>query len=221
MRSRFDVVVEEIHCASRLFRIAMVRQPEKLLDAITTAEFAHDERLPYWAELWTSALVLAERVLGDTALRGADVLELGCGLGLAGIAAAQAGADVTMTDYDQDALLFARWNAAANLDAEALARVHILPLDWREPLGKRFDRIIGADIVYERRHFIPLLSFFSAGLNPGGTVLLTEPDRKMGDDFFAVAREQGFQVSAEHVTVQRRGRPATVRLVSLQPGRNQ
>jgi len=94
MRSRFDVSVEMVRVGAGEFRVASVRQPEKLLDTISTTEFAVDERLPYWAELWTSAIVLAERVLNDQTMRGTKVLELGCGLGLVGLAAAKAGADV-------------------------------------------------------------------------------------------------------------------------------
>jgi predicted nicotinamide N-methyase len=219
MASRFDVAVEDVPCAARHFRIAMVHQPEKLLDAITSEKFAEDERLPYWAELWTSALALSDRLLHDPDLQGADLLELGCGLGLAGIAAATAGARVTMTDYDQDALMFARWNALTNLDATAMERVSIAPLDWREPPVRLYDRIIGADIVYERRHFAPLLSFFEAALKPAGSVLLTEPDRSIGDDFFAAAGDRGFRVSIERLPWERRGRTSTVRLVTMQPRR--
>jgi len=210
-------MVEDVPVGAHQFRIASVRRPEKLLDAITAEEFLRDERLPYWAELWTSAIVLAEKILGDTAVRGKGVLELGCGLGLAGIAAARAGADVTMTDYDQDALLFARWNAAVNLDSVAAGHAQILPLDWREPAVIRYDIILGADIVYERRHFAPLWQFFSASLKPGGRVVLGEPARQIGDDFLEQAHEQGFSLSVEPVQVHRRGRASTVRVVTLRP----
>ena len=135
MRSRFDVAVEELCVGAHHFRIASVRQPEILLDAIAPAEFAVDERLPYWAELWTSALVLAEKILSDDAVAGLSVLELGCGLGLAGIAAAKAGAHVTLTDYDEDALMFARWNALTNLGASTAGRIRICSMDWRQAPG--------------------------------------------------------------------------------------
>jgi predicted nicotinamide N-methyase len=218
MRSRFDVMVEDVPVGAHQFRIASVRRPDKLLDAITAEEFLRDERLPYWAELWTSAIILAQHVLGDPAVRGKSVLELGCGLGLAGIAAARAGADVTMTDYDEDALLFARWNAAVNLDASTAERTQILPLDWREPAAVRYDIILGADIVYERRHFAPLWKYFSGALKPGGRVVLGEPGRQMGDDFLAQAPELGFCLRVDPVQVYRRGRASTVRVVTLRAG---
>jgi ETFB lysine methyltransferase len=215
MRSRFDVMVEDVSIASHRLRIATVRHPEDLLDAITIEEFAKDERLPYWAELWTSALVLSERLLRDKAMRSVRVLEIGCGLGLAGIAAAQAGAHVDTTDYDRDALMFARWNALTNLSPDALARVHHALLDWREPPGSSYKYIIGADIVYERRNFEPLLKLFGSALKTGGSVLLAEPDRSIGSDFFAVARDRGFCVDIETTPCERRGRTSTVRLAVL------
>jgi predicted nicotinamide N-methyase len=217
MRSRFDVSVEMVRVGAGEFRVASVRQPEKLLDAITTTEFAVDERLPYWAELWTSAIVLAERVLNDQTMHGTKVLELGCGLGLVGLAAAKAGADVTMTDYDPDALMFARWNMLANLSASDAGHVSIRPLDWREAPGDRYDMILGADIVYEQRHIVPMMTFLTAAAKPGGRILVAEPGRRIGDDFMEYVGHCGGDVTIEKIHVHRRGRSSTVRLLTIRP----
>lgn len=218
MQSRFDVAVEELELGPNRFRIASVRHPEKLLDTISAEEFAVDERLPYWAELWTSAIVLAGRVLTVAGLRGMRVLEIGCGLGLAGIAAAKAGASVTMTDYDEDALMFARWNVLANLDSDEMRRVRLQPMDWRRPPAGRYDVILGADVVYERRHVAPILSCIGAALNPGGHALIAEPDRRIGDEFVAEAGRSRLRVGIERVSTERRGRVSTVRLFIVRPG---
>ena len=84
--------------------------PANADDLISEDDYVKDERLPYWADLWPSAQILAEEVR-TMRLAGQRVLELGCGLGLVSIAAAMAGADVVATDYYDDALLFARANA--------------------------------------------------------------------------------------------------------------
>ena len=112
---RYDTRTETVTVGNRTLSIQSVRDTNALLDAIDPATFMEDERLPYWAELWPSAIALARWVSRYPGLEGKRVLELGCGLGLSGIAAAAAGARVTMTDYDEDALLFARFNAALNL----------------------------------------------------------------------------------------------------------
>src|SRR3954470_19143175 len=60
--------------------------PDALIDE---AAFDRDEFMPYWAELWPAAIVLAE-ALPD--VRGLRVVELGCGLGVTSLVAAANGA---------------------------------------------------------------------------------------------------------------------------------
>lgn len=71
---------------------------------------------PHWATLWQGSVALAEEVLSNPALvRGKRVLDLGTGLGLAGIAAGLAGAEeVVLTDREPRALYCALCAAAAN-----------------------------------------------------------------------------------------------------------
>ena len=78
--------------------------PANADDLISEDDFVRDERLPYWADLWPSARILAEE-LAVMRLRGQRVLELGCGLGVVAIGAVIGGADVTATDYYEDATL--------------------------------------------------------------------------------------------------------------------
>jgi len=120
--------------------------PDALLDEDA---FARDEFLPYWAELWPAATALAA-ALPDVA--GLRVVELGCGLGLPSLVAAARGADVTASDWAEDAIELLRENAARNgLALRAEVR------DWREPWPERFDVAIAADVLYERRNVEPLL----------------------------------------------------------------
>jgi predicted nicotinamide N-methyase len=120
--------------------------PDALLDE---AAFARDEFLPYWAELWPAATALAA-ALPDVA--GLRVVELGCGLGLPSLVAAARGAEVTASDWAEDAVELLRENAARNgLDLRAEVR------DWREPWSERFDVVLAADVLYEHRNVEPLL----------------------------------------------------------------
>ncbi len=196
LAARYDIVRREINVGAAAFSLYAVRDTNRLVDAIDPATFAIDERFPYWAELWPSALELAQWVGADADMRGKAVLEVGCGLGLAGIAAAKAGANVTMTDYEEEALMFAEVNVTANLSPEERARVALRHLDWRTPpSGEQYELVIGSDVVYERRNFAPLLALLRQVLVPGGYALLTEPGRRIGADFFAVAAAEGFTVS--------------------------
>ncbi len=204
--TRFDVVTQEVRSAPYCWNLLAVRDTNRLLNEISPAQFEADGRLPYWADLWASAPVLAGHLRRRPGIAGRDLLELGCGLGLAGIAAAQAGASVTMTDYEDDALEFARYNAALNLTPEEFARVTFRKLDWRRPdLPQTFDVIAGADIAYDRTSFEPLLSLVRMMLRPGGVFLLTDPRREIGRDFILRASGRGFTANGLPVPVTHRG----------------
>jgi predicted nicotinamide N-methyase len=195
---RYRPVERTVYAAGREFRLLAVADTNALLDEIEPAAFADDERLPYWADLWTSGLALADYCLRLPSIRGMSILELGCGLGLAGIAAASAGARVVLTDYEPDALAFTRCNVERNLPgALADGRVTVDLLDWRSTgRGPRFDRILGADIAYERRNFLPLLRTLDLLLDASGTAVFTDPGRAIGADFAVLAELRGFRVNA-------------------------
>jgi methylase of polypeptide subunit release factors len=79
---------------------------------------------------------LSRHVARHLALDGQHVLELGCGLGLVGVVAALQGARVLCTDYEADALAFARHNARHN----HCKQVRFRQVDWRAPaLRRRYD----------------------------------------------------------------------------------
>jgi len=219
LSDRFDPVIHDVSLGGHTFRILTVRDPDALLESITPEAFAVDERLPYWAELWTSSFALARVCLEEESLEGRTVLELGCGVGLAGIAAARAGATVMLTDYEKDALTFARWNTDTNLSPGQRLRVTLRHCDWRTPGSPGvFDVLLGADIVYERGVFSPLLHVFRQTLAPGGYALLAEPDRAPGRDFFAFAAQEGFVVDTRSMAVERRQRMTSVTIARIRRG---
>lgn len=112
-------------------------KPRNADDLISEADYVKDERLPYWADLWPSsetlaAYLLAQRVhlamvpaVARAAAEGVAprLIELGCGLGLPTIAALQVGFDVLATDYYDDALPFAVYNAAHNVGRQPSTRM--------------------------------------------------------------------------------------------------
>src|SRR6188472_1881023 len=105
---RFRTATREIEIGGRRIPLFM---PANADDLIREDDFVRDERLPYWADLWPSARILAEE-LTIMRLAGQRVLELGCGLGVVAIGAVLGGAEVTATDYYEEATLFASVNVA-------------------------------------------------------------------------------------------------------------
>ncbi|KAL3132844.1 hypothetical protein ABBQ38_006769 [Trebouxia sp. C0009 RCD-2024] len=89
------------------------------------------DRDPYWCRLWPSAVALAQLILQQPELvKGKRVCDIGCGLGLAGIAAALAGArEVVMLDRETLALQCALLSAqACGLDSVEAHTLHPSPL---------------------------------------------------------------------------------------------
>jgi predicted nicotinamide N-methyase len=166
--------------------------PANADDLISEDDYVKDERLPYWADLWPSAQILAREVR-EMRLAGERVLELGCGLGLVAIGAALAGAQVTATDYYDDAIQFATLNVAEATGQTIEARM----VDWTampSDLG-RFDVVLTSDVLYEPRYAGLVASAIAATLRRGGEAIVADPGRIACPDFLNECRAIGLVVS--------------------------
>lgn len=157
-----------------------LRHPADAEALISEADFERDERLPYWADVWPSARVLADVLSARGAGRG-RLLELGCGAGLVAAAAARLGWDVTATDYYDDATHFARWNAWVNSGRE----IAVATVDWRDlpPTLGHFDVVVASDVLYERPYGALVARAIRATLGRGGVALVTDPGRVGAEGF--------------------------------------
>ncbi len=172
-----------------LFKVANIDQ---LLDEAADQLVPSPDDIPYWSELWPSALALAQFILREVDFSGQTVMELGCGLGLAGLAAGKKGATVIYTDMKEDALRLAELNWLHNLQTPVTTRV----LDWRNPpenLGVPV--LLAADVAYETRLFPVLIHTFQQLLLPDGVIWLSEPNRQVAREFFKQLREAGFHAT--------------------------
>ena len=170
-------------------RMTRVADAEALLAEIEPISFAEDERLPYWAELWPSAVALSHYLVRHLDLEGRRVLELGCGLGLVSVVAALQGARVLCTDHQEAALAFARRNTRDN----GCRGVRFQLVDWCCPaLRRRYDCILAADVIYEARSFAPLVALLQRYLARGGMAIIAEPGRVNASPFFSLLKQRGF-----------------------------
>jgi predicted nicotinamide N-methyase len=191
LRRRFRVTETDIPIAGRTLSIL---HPESAEDLIDERDFDLDERLPYWAELWPSARVLAEHV-GTMPGAGRSLLELGCGSGLVASCASLAGFKVTVSDYYEDALLFARVNVRRNGGRSARGML----LDWRNlpPRLGRFDAVVASDVLYERPYGALVARVLDATLRPDGVALIADPGRVGRSDFVRALGPLGLRVVAQ------------------------
>lgn len=195
-----------------------VANGDELLDELLKKGEAHedvvDERIPYWADLWPASVGMAGYLLeGSSVQAGQEVLELGCGLGLAGMAARQQGAEVLLTDYLEAPYPIIRLNWLLNLKQEP----RFEQMDWRSPrLERRYDWIIAADVAYEARAFEPLMAAFAQLLKPDGKVLISEPGRAVARAFVENFQQHGYQVTHQQRTLPFRGIVSRIHLYELQ-----
>ena len=185
LERRFDVLRETIDVGVARFDVI---RPRDYDDLISEADYVKDERLPYWADIWPSSLVLSARLLEERG-DGRRLLELGCGAGLVTLAAMQAGFEVTATDYYEDALHFTRANAWRALGREPAVRM----VDWRTfPAGlNNFDVVVASDVLYERPYATLVAEAIERSLAPRGTAIVADPGRIAAPDFLAAAPECG------------------------------
>lgn len=242
---RYETVTVSVSIGGLSFPFTRIADPDRVLDEVAdeadrreklTGRREADEQLhlPYWAELWDSATGIAEFLAkSDTtspiltspeAPRGGSgspflylpkssftILDLGCGMGLSGTVAAALGANVTFADLEPSALLFARLNSIP-----WRRRVRTRQLNWRTArLDRRFDLILGADILYERAQWESLEPFWRGHLAEGGTVLLGEPGRQTGDLFVDWIAARGWSLERFEQPVPARPRP--VRIFRVRP----
>lgn len=270
IETRYRVVTEPVHVGTVTFPFTRIADPDHVLDDVAAEEDrlekvsgrrTHGEylRLPYWAQLWDSALAVAvwlmENIKGANCGRGEGakdkhqppprcsqarlhppslvplsprspsplpaftptlrprsprVLDLGCGMGLSGTAAAALGSRVLFADLETPPLLFARLNSLP-----WAGRVRTRQLDWRtDQLGERFDLILGADILYERKQWEHLEPFWRAHLVPGGAVLLGEPGRPTGKAFPEWIESRGWTMQREEQPVATQPEPIQLFLLN-------
>ncbi len=244
-------MTETVRVGALGFPFTRIANPDRVLDQVAAEEDRLEKlsgrradgdylHLPYWAELWDSAMGMATFLarceedrrwrIEDRGLKIEDskdtsplsspfyplsssprVLDLGCGMGLSGTVAAALGARVLFADLESPALLFARVNSLSSG-----SRVRTRRVDWRtDHLNEHFDLILGADILYERKQWDHLEPFWRAHLAPGGTVLLGEPGRPTGDVFPDWICSRGWSLTPAEQVVTTRPRPIRFFLLRL------
>lgn len=217
LRARYDCRVVGVAVGGRTLELLLPQAADALIDEVA---FTADERMPYWAELWPSAVALAEFVSEDPALGRAGlgntrVLELGCGVGLVSLAVAARGVPVLASDYEQPALDFVEVNARRN----GIVDVATTLLDWRDvSAAGTYACVLAADVLYEERNAVALRGALRTLVVPGGSVLLADPGRRWLGAFLETLRGDGWKTGrrmARSVPSSDRSRLVSVEILEL------
>jgi predicted nicotinamide N-methyase len=194
LRTRTDhpiaLSVTTVRMGARDWRIQCVDDQSELLGL--AERFEHP---PYGLLLWEASVALARWLHEAPELVAHKrVLELGAGVGFPGLVARSLGAAVWQTDHLADALVVAESNAREN----AVTGIERFVGDWaRWTDTRRYDIVLGADILYEPCMHAALVSIFQRSLAPAGCLLLADPGRPQAFDLLARLEHAGARFDVE------------------------
>ncbi len=187
-RERFSVGFEPVAVGDVRLEALQITDMDRYVESIVEQAKDQPLTLPFWAKIWPSNLLLSH-FLGSLPPQG-RMLEIGAGIGVVGLFAASRGFDVTITDVEENALLFARINILHN-DLEHKARVRYVDFTATR-LEERFDLIVGCEILYKEEVYRPLVKFLLRHLahTPEAEIVLAMDHVRKAKKFFQLAEHE-------------------------------
>ena len=186
LHQQYNTYPTEIAVAGKRLKFLKAKEIEGALDGVSLAEEGSAE-FPFWLKIWEASVVLANFLSSIPSDGDKEWLEVGAGMGVAGIFAAAFGHRITITDHNEDAIRFARANAALN----GLENIKFALLDWnRLTVDNQYDYIIGSEVIYKEELFEPLMNVLKSLLLPGGTIFLAgDVSRRSPLKFFDILKD--------------------------------
>lgn len=182
IRKNYEVETVPLQIGNKTLKLLQFKDFEEYLTELIDTESVGIMDLPYWAKVWESSFLLAFFLGKQPVVLGQRMLEIGAGIGAVGIYAGLCGHRVTITDINEDALLFARANVLLN----SATQVDVRKLDWNDGADiERYDVIFGSEVVYDRKSYPALVDFLNRALAPNGIIFLAKDATLHAPAFFA------------------------------------
>ena len=205
IRAKYRLTFDRLKIGEKDLRLLKIADLAEILGG--KDPFANVSEFPFWVRLWDAAMVLAYVLGGQKDVAGKRLLELGAGLGAPGLAAAAAGYEVTISDYEDIIMDFQRVSAAAS----GLEGIEFIHLDWLNPPDLQpFDVLIGAEILFREAFFVPLLNIFKQYLKKDGMIFLAHDATRQSLSKFLKLAQDDFEISLKKQTLTRDGKERTI-----------
>jgi predicted nicotinamide N-methyase len=194
VNQRYHTYFEPIKIAGKELKFLQIANMTEYIEKL--ADTPHDIELPYWAKIWEGSIILAYLVSKRPADKSKECLEIGAGVGVAGMFAAAFGYQVTLTDIDEEALLFAKVSAMKNgLD------IKVKKVDFTlDDLDHKYDLILASEVLYKKGTDLPLIDFFKKHLKEDGLIYLAKNRQIKAEEFLEVLEEH-FVVSKKEISL--------------------
>lgn len=192
----YPTKTKTLSIGEKVFVIEEIRSLDEAIDLICD-EMTQEEQLdpfaedlcPYFGVLWPSSVALGKYLAQNPKLiRGKQVLELGCGLGLPSLVASHLGGDVLATDFHPDVEEYFQRNCRHSSVESKYMR-----LNWRDSnqdIGK-FDVVLGSDVLYESKHSKEVAQGLIRFMKPDGIIILSDPLRPYLQSFLEAMKIEG------------------------------
>lgn len=205
IKKKYKLTFDKFRAGDKHIRLLKIADLEQFLRG--KDPFADVSEFPFWTRLWDSAMVLAYVLGAQQKPEGKRLLELRAGLGAPGLAAAAAGFDVTLSDFEDIIMDFQKVSAAAS----GLTNVTFTHLDWLDPGEiEPFDFLAGAEILSRDEFFQPLLNIFRTCLKPGGEIYLAHDARRQSLPSFLKLAHDDFEIALKKQTLKKDDKIVTI-----------
>lgn len=193
-RAKFEVIFEPVSVDGQTFEVLQISDMERYVDLLADQAGDGTLDLPFWAKLWPASVLLAYYTKRAEPKPGDRALEIGAGVGLAGLVAASKGFDTILSDIETDSLIFSRINILKNnLENTArVARVDFGAEKDRDTLKDRFQLVLGAEVLYIEDTYRALTKFIGRHLDtaPGAEAILSMNYTRKAHGFFQRAEKE-------------------------------
>lgn len=205
IRQKYSLTFDRLRFGEKQIRLLKIADLEEFLDG--KDPFADVSEFPFWIRLWDAAMILAYILGSQSNAAGKRLLELGAGLGAPGLAAASAGFEVTISDYEEIIMDFQKVSAAAS----GLEGIQFAHLDWLNPPEMEpFDVLAGAEILFRDEFFQPLLNIFKTYLKPDGVIYLAHDAKRQSLPKFLKLAQNDFDIGLKEQVIKRDGKKVTI-----------
>lgn len=155
---------------------ALVKSTYEQLIAVNTAE-----PFPFWAKQWASSKALTKFLIEhQNWVREKRILEMGAGIGQPSLTIADKTKELTISDYNSDAVELIN----NNISHLGLTNAKGMIVDWNEfDYSIQADVILLSDINYAPAEFKPLLEVIEHYISKDSVIIIATPQRIMGVSF--------------------------------------